>query len=555
MKRLQLGPCVAALTAALWCALLMWPLVNPFTMDVVFRHDWAQHTLGWLFFRNAGLDIPLGNLPNFLHPLGTTVGYMDGIPLMALALRPFSAILPVEFQYLGLWILGSSMSIALASAWLVGKVTPYWEHQALGGALTAMAPTFASRLVHPALCAHMLVVAALALVVAAPSGRMNAHRSLICSVVLVLIAAAVHPYHPLMTLPIALGVPLQLYKRVGIWRSLLASVVMFGGAAGMLKLLGYGGGMIDSVGGFGHYSANLNTLWNSLGRSRILPGLPQGDGQYEGYAYLGAGVLLLVVLTISMLVIPVLRRRIFQLPWRRAVWPTLAALACAMFAFATPLRWGTEEVVTIEFYKRFEETAGIFRSSGRFIWPLAYLVVLGTLVVAAKALRDNRWWLSGVLVVALAVQAYDIDTANAWQSVDGHREKPFTAAEWSLGDRGYRHLVVYPAEVKFNCDGPQAYREQLITELAYLAYRHRWTFNSGYAARVRTGTREACDAMNDRVAAADLDPKSIYVVTRHKEWNRLRRSGKAICGTLEGMRVCVKTSRKRLATWLLAHKY
>lgn len=57
-----------------------------------------------------------------------------------------------------------------------------------------------------------------------------------------------------------------------------------------------------SPAGLGYYSANLNSLINSMetykylsGYSTFVPSLPLAtDGQYEGYAYLGFGAILMV---------------------------------------------------------------------------------------------------------------------------------------------------------------------------------------------------------------------------------------------------------------------
>ncbi|GAG77325.1 unnamed protein product, partial [marine sediment metagenome] len=60
-------------------------------------------------------------------------------------------------------------------------------------------------------------------------------------------------------------------------------------------------GLLDSgSGGFGFYSLNLNALFNSMGTSRWLPSLELFDAkQYEGYAYLGLGMLLIGVIAVG----------------------------------------------------------------------------------------------------------------------------------------------------------------------------------------------------------------------------------------------------------------
>jgi hypothetical protein len=55
-------------------------------------------------------------------------------------------------------------------------------------------------------------------------------------------------------------------------------------------------GLIDTrqnlkMWGFDYFSMNLNAFFNSYGRSRVLPPLPLGGGQYEGFMYLGLGMI------------------------------------------------------------------------------------------------------------------------------------------------------------------------------------------------------------------------------------------------------------------------
>ena len=70
----------------------------------------------------------------------------------------------------------------------------------------------------------------------------------------------------------------------------------------ILGAFSFGGS--KSAGGFGYYSANLNTLFYSAPISIFAPNIPNGlisyifnlsimPGQYEGYGYLGLGILVL----------------------------------------------------------------------------------------------------------------------------------------------------------------------------------------------------------------------------------------------------------------------
>jgi hypothetical protein len=553
MRHDRLAACIAALAGAFWCSLYVWPLINPFSLEVVFRDDWAQHTLGWLFYRNQHvLDFPLGRLRDFLYPLGSTLGYMDSIPWVALSLRPFSALLPTDFQYLGLWIVLCSASLAYVGARIASAATPHPEQQALIGVLTAMAPSLIARIVHPALCAHVLIVAALGINLVPNEPPTVVRRSLITAFALLCVGSATHPYFAVMVLAIVIGLPVRLRPRIGRRTMILVMTSMLIAAGTILTLLGYvGGGMQDALDGFGVYSANLNTFVNSMGHSRLFRGLPTTIKQYEGYSYLGGGVFFLAIVALGTLIWPAGRRRVCAMPWRRALWPVIAALLCAVFAVASPIRWGEHELFAIAAYKPFDQITQSFRSSGRFIWPLAYVIVLSISLSVACALRQRRLWSTLIFASAVIIQAYDLDMGEALQRFHGARDRVMSATEWSLADGAYRHLVLYPAEIMNACEGRKHYRGRYVTELAYLAYRHHWTFNSGYAARLRPTTQQYCQELKNTVGQGQLQPDELYVV-HSRDVHHMRDVG-ATCGRLDQEFVCVTPSDRPLATFLAAH--
>jgi hypothetical protein len=56
-----------------------------------------------LFGDSPHLSFPLAWTDRVGYPVGTSIALLDAIPLVAILLRPLSPILPVPFQYLGLY--------------------------------------------------------------------------------------------------------------------------------------------------------------------------------------------------------------------------------------------------------------------------------------------------------------------------------------------------------------------------------------------------------------------------------------------------------------------
>ena len=80
-------------------------ILNPVNL-YWFLDDPYQSFIGWSFYRNADFfTYPLFKNYALGMDVGSTIIYTDSLPLMAILFKPFSKFLPVDFQYLGMWIL------------------------------------------------------------------------------------------------------------------------------------------------------------------------------------------------------------------------------------------------------------------------------------------------------------------------------------------------------------------------------------------------------------------------------------------------------------------
>jgi len=209
---------------------------------------------------------------------------------------------------------------------------------------------------------------------------------------------------------------------------------------------------------------------------------------------------------------------IFALSWQVHIWGHLALNLQPMLARVEPL-------------------IAPFRASGRFIWPLHYTVVAGSLLVIARTLRSRPRMLTAVLAALLAVQIAEVRAPPL-----GPRESLLTRYEspvwWRIQDQ-YRHIALFPAEIVNMCNGRTGYyRAGLVVSLAYLAYRHHLTFNSGYVARWSRRMGEHCAAEVAAVTAGMIDPETVYVASP-EDRELFTRAG-SDCGPIDGLLICVR---------------
>ncbi|QKV61525.1 hypothetical protein HUW52_01085 [Pseudomonas sp. 43A] len=395
--------------------------LNPQNIAWLGSGDPATHYLGWVFFRHSPWSLPLGLNPSYGLELSSAIIYSDSNPLLALIFKPFAAWLPEPFQYFGLWLL---LCFVLQGwfAWkLMGLATANIALRLLGAALFLFNPALISRMgEHLSLAGHFLILAALYLAL-----RPHAERRCLAWGSLLAVAALIHAYLLAMVGLIWLADLLarSLRRQLLLKRSFveLVGLLLLTGVccwqAGYFTVEGEG---LASF-GFGLFRANVLTFFDPAGWSRVLGDIPGVPGDSAGMAFPGLGVMFLLVCALWFIcsgegqIVATMRKR----------WLLLLALSGLMlFAFSNrigvgPLEfvyWLPDPVISM---------AGIFRASGRMIWPVMYAAIFAVVFLIARNAAPRTALL--LLVTALLVQVFD--TRAGWAGI--RRQQMVTpAATW-----------------------------------------------------------------------------------------------------------------------------
>lgn len=384
--------------------------------------DPAFHYLGWLYFRYADWGLPPGINPNYGIELGSSIVYADSIPLMALLFKPLSGWLPEPFQYFGYWLLACFLLHSWFGWKLAGLVSSGLLLRAVITLFFLFSPPMAWRLYgHLSLVAHFLLLAALYLCLRPGiKSRQCAWGALLIT------AALVHAY--LLAMVIALWLA-DLLQR-GLLRQLLVRMALVE-VVGLFALLGLvcwlAGYFVlaegASIGGYGNYRMNLLALVDASGWSRILPDIAQGEGDYEGFNYLGLGMLVLLACSLVLLC-----RNPHGL-WRAVLArPVLLILMLALTLFALTHNLGVAgHTLVLPLPAELVEWASVLRGSGRLFWPVYYLIMLVIFFIVVRGTGKTMATL--LLGAALVVQLYD--TQHAWSRINHAKSVP-PAAEWPV---------------------------------------------------------------------------------------------------------------------------
>jgi hypothetical protein len=504
--------------------------------------DWRIHFLGWHFFRNEPWHWPPGRIEGYFAPAGTAVGFTDSIPLVAFLLKPFSPLLPGTFQYLGAWllvcfILQGVFGVLIARLW-----TPRRAPQLLAATLFVLMPTLLIRVGHPSLCAHWLLLWALWLYLRGESGTTQPAGA---QAALGLLAGLMHPYLAVMVLAIlaALAARDGLAGRVGTparrrgvrralagFASAVAAVIAGWWLAGLFTVTGAENLASD---GLAYFSMNLLSPITPSGWSTLLPELPVASpGQtFEGFQYFGAGVLALIALAAILAFRD--RRVLAWRPW----WPLLVAtLVCAGYALSP--RVTLSNVVVLDVSSVELSRFALFRATGRFFWPLAYLVLASAVALVVRRLPAHVS--AAVLAGAVVLQAVDLSGAHRERrgvsrsdAFHAHRLK-LTSPAWATALPHYDHMrLLHPQ----HCGAAPIGFEWP----AYLAGLYGLTINAGEAARTDAERmRRDCASLSADLAAGRVSDDTMYLVSRpFVEPLKAIATAPLVCVDVDDVPVCV----------------
>jgi hypothetical protein len=430
---------------------------------------------------------------------GTPITFLDAIPFYALALRVARGALRPESNFLAGWLavvcVGQGLAaVAAARLWGV-RDTPSVLSAV---ALSLLLPPWTFRFLHAGLSFHAPLLLSVGLFGAV--GRARPERLAAAALAIAWTCLGLNVYLFAMTAGLA-GALCWGLVRAG-WPARRAAVALAIFAAASLvtmAALGYFEPHGDAP-GFERYSMNLaSPFWPP--RTALLGGLTfdydVDGGQYEGFAYLGLGLL---GLAFGLLVR--FRSRLRALA--RAHLPlVLVAAGFALFALSTRVRFLS---LTVFDLPEPPWLAGQFRVPGRFVWPLLYAVVFACVAAAARALPRGRSWLG----VAVAVQLVDGAPAiERWREAIARPSPPRVVRE--VFDRlvgQHRRFVLLPP---WQCIAESAPAEvaaatrSAASELVYHASRARPPVTSFYSARPsETDCRRLTAATRQRLDGADL---------------------------------------------------
>lgn len=502
----------------------------------------AQHFLGWHFFRADPWGIPLGKTPSFLFPEGTSIVYTDSIPLMAILLKVFSPVLPDVFQYQGIWLLLSYTLQGFFASLLLGRVTKEPLPILLGTFFFVLSPTmFARAGGHESLSAHWTILVSLYLYL-----RRDTIRTRIIWAILLVLTSMIHFYLLVMTLIIWGGYLLRLLlinfrdNVTDILRSATITIILL---ITIMWITGYFVIDISSsiASGFGYYSMNLLAPLNPAPVSTIFfePVNLATKGQYEGFNYQGFGLLLMILLSLYF---ALFKRNLFVLT--RDLPLVIISLIFLLLALSNKVTLAEHIIFHIKIPDFFSKYLNILQASGRFFWPVTYILIVAATAILVKYNRIKRATI--YILIALVIQFIEL-----WPLYQKHNynfgkslwSSPLKSSLWEQLAEKYDHITFIPA-VRNNND---------YLPFAFLAATYDKTINVGYVARGENSNKREKyrKELLQKFKKGYISQNSLYVILDKGLFYKPS-SINAVVGILDGYRIIAPdfiTSSSDIKPW------
>tara|TARA_B100001996_G_scaffold345892_1_gene302511 strand:+ start:2257 stop:3942 length:1686 start_codon:yes stop_codon:yes gene_type:complete len=520
--------------------------------------DSAWHWINWLFFKETSiLQFPIFENYNYGMELSSSIAINDSLPIMALIFKPFSSILPFDFQYFGLWILICFIMQGQLGLILLRKITKNEFLSFIGACFFILAPPFLWRLWgHYSLMAHWLIILGIIIFYSTNFNLKN-------WIFLLILTALVNAYILAIILSIFI-LDLIFRRSIGEFtkkESLLIFFKTFSLLLLSLYVFGYfSNGVSIGSGGYSLYRANLNTFFNDNNFwSYIMPDIGSIPNDYEGFGFLGIGMIILLV--ISLYEIFRNQSLINSIFTKKNTYLLCLSLILFLFAITNKVTFGSNVLFEFDLPEVFKLVTRPLRSSGRMVWLIFYLIYCAIFFILARSkhIRVYKYLLPILLIVQIldtgAVasnfrfkmsdsRAYYLkpyinsnDPANIAivKTLNSFWESPLTSPEWvKIKDNYDKIIYIYPKN-----------RPKNAYPLVYFAAKNKMATNFGYFSRYKGSKRdEIYSKIDETLNTSSYDINSIYVFDEliDDKWKLTLQKclPTDLCKVLDGYRVFAK---------------
>jgi hypothetical protein len=371
--------------------------------------DQIADLTSWYYFKNDIWRFPLGSNPNFGLEIGSGMVFSGAIPIFAIIFKIFSSLLPDNFHYFTIWIYVCFFLQGYLAYLIIKKLTKNDLYSIIGSIFFIISPILITRMsMHISLAAHWVILYAYYIQINNDIINKKIYWSFLIS-----ISSLIHFYFTVMLLGMyclfifnkhLINLNLKkLFLDISIPLIFLV-IVMF--ISGFFHVP-----FTDSMGfGYGTYKMNLASIINplyaseafNLSWSSILPNLPYHlKGEVEGFNYLGVGGIILCLWLFYFFI----KKPSYFLNISRISY-ILIIILFSLYALSNKVSFLDKLIFDINLHDIVYGIFSITRASGRFFWPIFYLIfILSSYLIYKNFSKKTS---ITILSLVLIIQIIDI---------------------------------------------------------------------------------------------------------------------------------------------------
>ena len=467
--------------------------------------SWSDHGhqyYAWEYFRRAEfLQWPITRNPQYAIGFENLIGFPTGFATMALSFKLFLFWTKTPIQYFGygifiLFVLQGQMALRLLRNFNLSR-----SSRAFGSVIFLLSPLFLHRFAFGTTLA--MIAASHFLILWAFDNYYRTNSGFISWIWVLVISAIIEPYILAMNLAIYFAWYFnELYKTQAHqihylrFKKSIRFIVVCIVPISFLYLLGsIGFTSTRSKFGFGFFRSDLMSVVNSaltfpdmglapIRWSEILPSKDLPTGLAEGFGYIGIVSILGLFIFLFRIITGNYSSGFLKSVKRKHLLLLLAVSIMAVHGSSGVFSFGGSELFQVNYPSILEPVNQSFRATGRFIWPLAYLLTLFSIIILTSAFekvsRKRR-----VLIIFTLIVLQIVDQRSGFEAVRMQFTEPeyvrstisshrLTSSDWENVAGSAPHLqVLLPLS-----------NSPIWEDVLGLAFRADSTTNAGILARV-----------------------------------------------------------------------
>ncbi len=484
------------------------------------RHgrDTAQAYLGWAFYRASPWTWPLTANPRYGLELSSSVQMSGSIPILAIPFKLFSPFLPMPFQYFGWWLLSCFIMQAIFGYLIAERIFRDRFLSIISSLLFTFVPLFMFRFAgkfHLELCSQWQLLAAILLYFSPKAPIRTALWTLLLTfgvltdLYLLVMTSTIWLADVLRSIRLRQRRNSEIYLRASVVVTTVIAIVIVSGvytfpdSSHTLSVSQAFGSA--AMGELGVYRFNLLSPFDSQGWSYIFPERRHpGIGEFEGFAFLGAGWMFLLLCAASVTL-----RRPNLLKIGHEHRPLIVCVSALVIFAISPIVAVGNTIIVVPWPNSLLLLAAILRSTGRFVWPAFYLGAIVILCLLTKSLKTK--FLAPLLLVAVILQIGD--TRAGWGQFSREMAQegsswpsPMKSPLWKRWARIYHSVRL---------GTPIDHYSPFLHDVSYFAVENGLGTDAAYLARVNARGLAAISAQAAQSkATGNYDRHSLWILDR-----------------------------------------